>query len=164
MSQNDDSNYESDSVENTSDEINEQCDCCAKSWTEIPNAFGICHCWCDTCGDELKICKYNCSESVENMTGDFKTELKALFSKGESVVFPDDDEAKNEDFIYIDFFKNKNIVCIINCEFDPEYIEGIHLHYDINYWGSTQFNDLLNKYKYRLEWEDNCLARVYVSN
>lgn len=58
MSQTDDSdydsNYESDSVENTSDEINEQCDCCAKSWTEIPNAFGICHCWCEKCDDELK--------------------------------------------------------------------------------------------------------------
>jgi hypothetical protein len=102
-----------------------------------------------------------------NDYGDFKTELKALFSnsKGESVVFPDDDEAKNKRLIYIDFFKrNINIVCVINCEFCPEYIEGIHLHYDINYWGSKQFNDLLNKYKYSLEWENNCLAYVYLSN
>lgn len=45
---------------------NDMCDCCAKSWTDIPNAFGICHCWCEKCDDELKICKYACPDSVEN--------------------------------------------------------------------------------------------------
>ena len=36
------------------------CDCCCLSWTDEPNEFGICHCWCSTCGDELKICRWKC--------------------------------------------------------------------------------------------------------
>jgi hypothetical protein len=88
---------------------------------------------------------------------DFKTELKALFTKGEDAIFPD------ERLRYFGKFKkNINRVCYINCEFCPDSIEGVHLHYNINYWGSKQFNDLLTKYSYSLEWDDGCNAYVYI--
>jgi hypothetical protein len=35
------------------------CDCCVKSWTDIPNEFGICECLC-RCGDDLKNCRHEC--------------------------------------------------------------------------------------------------------
>ena len=94
---------------------------------------------------------------------DFKTELKALFTKGEDAIFPDDKDGMNERLRHFGKFK-KNIdrVCYINCEFCPDSIEGVHLHYNINYWGSKQFNDLLTKYSYRLEWDDACNANVYI--
>ena len=29
------------------------CDCCAELWDD-------CQCWCDNCGDEYNVCRYNC--------------------------------------------------------------------------------------------------------
>jgi hypothetical protein len=106
---------------------------------------------------------------------DFKTEFKALFIKGEDAIFPDDKDGMNERLRYFGKFKkNINRVCYINCEFCPDSIEDVHLHYSLKYWGSKpsrrvrqsrrtkQFNDLLTKYSYSLEWDDSCNAHVYI--
>lgn len=37
-----------------------ECDCCLMSWTDNPNEYGYCSCYCGNCGEDLKNCKYNC--------------------------------------------------------------------------------------------------------
>lgn len=97
---------------------------------------------------------------------DFKIELNELFKNGyEKVIFPDDDDGMNECLIYRDGFRrNINKVCYINCEFSLDYnddINKVNLHHNINYWGSNELNNLLEKYEYNLEWDDFCIAYVY---
>jgi hypothetical protein len=97
---------------------------------------------------------------------DFKTELNELFKGGyERVIFPDDDDGMNEDYIYRNGFKrNINKVCYINCEFCLPYgddVDKVNLHSSYNYWGSVKLCNLLEKYEYNLEWDDYCIAYVY---
>lgn len=33
------------------------CNVCIKSTTDIPNAIGLCSCWCNVCENDYKICK-----------------------------------------------------------------------------------------------------------
>ena len=58
---------DSEEVEDSDSEFDYEnaCDCCCLSWTNEPNEFGICHCWCSTCGDELKICRYKCLDEAK---------------------------------------------------------------------------------------------------
>ena len=35
------------------------CDCCVKGWDK-ENEFGRCSCWCSSCGELLRDCKYKC--------------------------------------------------------------------------------------------------------
>lgn len=44
------------------------CDACLKSWNDYPNEWGICECLCDKCGNDVKTCKYNCSDEIIDVT------------------------------------------------------------------------------------------------
>ncbi len=94
--------------------------------------------------------------------GDFKTELKGLLKGGENAIFKDDEDAINCRYWYGDAFrKNNNIVCFVNCEFCPVNIEAVHIHYNIKYWGSVEYNRILNKYGLCMEWRDSCNLYIY---
>lgn len=96
----------------------------------------------------------------------FKSELNELFKgNSEEAIFRDDKDGMDERLIYIKGFKyNKNIICYIDCEFyldNDDDVKKVHLHSEYNYGGSKQFNDLLEKYGYELEWDDGCMAYIY---
>ena len=56
-------------MENLSEDKNNSCDCCLKGWNKL-NKFGNCVCWCSKCGNELRICKYNCYNNINNINCD----------------------------------------------------------------------------------------------
>ena len=64
----------------------------------------------------------------------------------------------NECYNYI---KNSNkILFIVNCEYDAPKNECVINYYN-QYWGNTQFNELLEKYKLRYEWYDMTTLFIY---
>lgn len=62
-------------------------------------------------------------------------------------------------------FNNKfgsKCLFVINCEFIPRNEDDIiNIHYDLNYWGSNEFNKILKKYGLNFEWFDNCSVIVF---
>ena len=65
IDENDDDEDSQDDNDQDSDEddfdYENSCCCCTKSWTDTPNEFGICQCWCK-CGKDLRECKFDCYE------------------------------------------------------------------------------------------------------
>ena len=65
-------------------------------------------------------------------------------------------------------FYNKfgnNSLFVISCEFIPRHEEDIiNIHYDLNYWGSNKFNQILEKYNLKFDWVNNCSCVVFYKN
>ena len=60
-----------------------------------------------------------------------------------------------------------NALFVINCEFIPKHEEdiiNINIHYDLNYWGSNKFNQILEKYNLKFDWVNNCSCVVFYKN
>ena len=55
----------------------------------------------------------------------------------------------------------KNALFLICCEYIPKSNNNIHIHYDLNYWGSTAFNQIMNKYNLNFDWVDSCSVAVF---
>ena len=97
---------------------------------------------------------------MSDKMNDCINELKNIF-KYESIN-------KKEDFINWGWTEKefnkifKNALFIVNCEYMP-YLEEdiIILHYDLNYCGSPEFLNILNKYNLIFDWVDSCSAAVY---
>ena len=92
--------------------------------------------------------------SFDNLKQDFKK----LF-EFEEVYFRD----STEDNAITDTLKNTHdddLVCIICCEYYADPKECV-LHYDNKYFGSSKFNNIINKYGLHWEWYNNCLAYVW---
>jgi len=53
-------NLNKDDDEDDENKYENMCDCCVKSWTDIPNEFGLCECWCK-CEKLLRDCRYTCN-------------------------------------------------------------------------------------------------------
>ena len=61
----------------------------------------------------------------------------------------------------LNYIKNHyEILFIINCEYDAKK-EECRINYYNMYWGNTQFNELLEKYKLCFEWYDTCNLFIY---
>jgi hypothetical protein len=90
-------------------------------------------------------------------------ELKQIF-KYESINKKEDyinwgwtEEEFNEKFN-----KFENALFIINCEYMPCLEEDIIIiHYDLNYCGSPEFLDILNKYHLNFDWVNCCSAVIF---
>ena len=85
---------------------------------------------------------------MDNIILDFKN----IF-KHETIIKIDDMKYLNNE--YVEYVKKHNdILFIINVEYDepPE---------QCCYWGNKQFNELLEHYKLRYEYYDNCVAFIY---
>jgi hypothetical protein len=73
---------------------------------------------------------------------------------------------KNEYYKYtsnecLNYIKKSNkILFIVNCEYDAPKNECVINYYN-QYWGNTQFNELLEKYKLRYEWYDMTTLFIY---
>jgi len=50
-------------------------------------------------------------------------------------------------------------IIVINCE---EYND--HLYYDNNYWGSVEYQSILNQHNLSMEWYDAPTAYIYIDN
>ena len=61
----------------------------------------------------------------------------------------------------INYIKNnKNIILVINSEYDAPKNECVINYYN-QYWGNKEFNELLIKYKLRYEWYDTTTLFIY---
>lgn len=89
-------------------------------------------------------------------------ELKQLF-KYESILTKDNfiNNYKWEE----EEFNNKfgeNTLFIINCEFMPRNENDIiNIHYDLNYYGSNEFNEIINKNNLKFDWVDSVNLKVF---
>jgi hypothetical protein len=59
--------------------------------------------------------------------------------------------------------KRNDILLIINAEYDAPTCECVINYYN-QYWGNTDFNNLLEKFKLRYEWYDTCTIFIYNDN
>ena len=85
-------------------------------------------------------------------------EFKNIF-KYETIIKVDDMKYLNNEYInYVQ--KHKDILFIINCEYEASPEESV-LNYYTQYWGNKQFNELLNKYNLRYDYYDQCVAFIY---
>ena len=61
----------------------------------------------------------------------------------------------------INYIKNnKNIILVINSEYDAPKNECVINYYN-QYWGNKEFNELLTKYNARYEWYDTTTLFIY---
>ena len=97
-----------------------------------------------------------------NMMNELKNELTELFKDGyEEIYFRDTD---SDDAIMNRFKFNMydDVSCFILCEYIPYEDTIVNLHYESSYWGSDKLATIKRKYKLRHEWENNCVAYLYV--
>lgn len=47
---------------------------------------------------------------------------------------------------------NNNYQYFINFDDSINDIDNYNIHYEYNYWGSSKYNEILNKYSYSMEW------------
>lgn len=56
----------------------------------------------------------------------------------------------------------ENCLFVICCEYIPNRLDkNYHLHYDLCYGGSEEFNNILNKYRLNFDWVNACSVGVY---
>jgi hypothetical protein len=97
-----------------------------------------------------------------NNMNELKNELIELFKDGyEEIYFRD----MVKDDAIMDRFKDKhndNVICFILCEYMPYEDTIVNLHYECCYGGSDKLATIKTKYKLNHEWENNCIAYLYV--
>jgi hypothetical protein len=85
-------------------------------------------------------------------------EFKNIF-KYETIIKIDDMKYLNDE--YVEHVKqHTDILFIINVEYDAPSDECCLNYYNC-FWGSKQFNNLLEKHKLRYEYYDQCIAFIY---
>ena len=85
-------------------------------------------------------------------------EFKQIF-KYETIIKIDDMKYLNDE--YVEHVKqHADILFIISVEYDAPSDECCLNYYNC-FWGSKQFNNLLEKHKLRYEYYDQCIAFVY---
>ena len=103
---------------------------------------------------------------MTNNINDCINELNEIFNY--ETINKKEDYIKNfgwSDNSFIDSFNNA--LFVINCEFIPKHEEdiiNINIHYDLNYWGSNKFNQILEKYNLKFDWVNNCSCVVFYKN
>ena len=80
---------------------------------------------------------------------------------------------KNEEIIKKDKYKtfgkeltnylneHDEVLLIINSHGDEEQEQEPTIHYNNQYWGNKEFNELLEKYKLCFEWYDKNIGFIY---
>ena len=97
-----------------------------------------------------------------NNMNELKNELTELFKDGyEEIYFRDTDK---DDAIMNRFKYNfyDDVICFIVCEYMPYEDTIVNLHYESSYSGSDKLATIKTKYKLNHEWENNCIAILYV--
>lgn len=94
----------------------------------------------------------------------FNIELRQLLTLYEE-VYKRDDGTYNEDSRTFELFEESpHSLFVIYTEFcpkDDEEMARVHIHYDIKYWGSSAFNNLLEKYNMCMEWDNPTILYIY---
>jgi hypothetical protein len=91
-------------------------------------------------------------------------ELKELFTLYENIYMRDDGNYDEDNTAYEIFEDSKNTQFVIFTEFipkDEDEVSRVKIHYEINYWGTSDFNEVLNKYNMSFDWYDSCIAVIY---
>ena len=95
-----------------------------------------------------------------------KNDLLELFKDGQEKLFFRDTitDDNTSDILRFKTDESDNIICYILTEFMPSNdaeLKQINLHYDEMYNGSDKLNNLMEKYKLELEWENSCIAYLF---
>ena len=85
-------------------------------------------------------------------------EFNNIFNHEEIITKDKYKYLSNEIINYIK--NNKNIILVINSEYDAPKNECVIQYYN-QYWGNKEFNELLIKYKLRYEWYDTTTLFIY---
>lgn len=93
----------------------------------------------------------------QSLLTQIKNDLDNLF-KYERVYLRDSDCFNN-----IMGDEQNDYICVVVCQFciSDEEIENVNLHYGYNYWGSNEFQEILEKYGLMFEWYDSCIGVVF---
>lgn len=94
----------------------------------------------------------------------FNNEIRALLTLYEEVYFRNDGTYNEDSRTYELFEENPSALFVVFAEFcpkDDEEMRRVHIHYNIKYWGSNDFNNLIDKYNMTIEWENECIFIIY---
>lgn len=89
---------------------------------------------------------------------DFVRDFNAIKDESSNIYIRKDEDKVS--FHQELMMEDSNIVALINCEYyDDE--ANYHIHYDMKYWGSKEFNNLLDKHNLSGDWYSECWYCIY---
>ena len=94
----------------------------------------------------------------------FNKELRKLLTLYEEIYFRNDGTYNIDSRTFELFEESPSALFVLYTEFcpkDDEEMTRVHIHYDIKYWGSSVFNNLLEKYNMCMEWENSAILYIY---
>ena len=94
----------------------------------------------------------------------FNKELRKLLTLYEEIYFRNDGTYNKDSRTFELFEESPSALFVLYTEFcpkDDEEMTRVHIHYDIKYWGSSVFNNLLEKYNMCMEWENSAILYIY---